>query len=337
MSEFSIIKTTPAEAHFSLFEEVPKQLYPENSQRFVFGNEPLPEFLEGCYVLLQNDKPTGRFAFYENPQLQYKGTRACTIGSFECLNSKESSHYLLNHALKLARAKGYSYIIGPMEGSTWNNYRFSLHNNYPNFFMEPYHHDYYPSLFEEFGFKQMASYRSNSDNELDYDAADIDAFEQAYKQKGAIFRHLSLDDFETELVKIAQFNNAAFSENFLFTPISEKVFVEKYSRYKPYLNPDLIWIVEDQNNQIQALSFSINDHFNTEHKTLIVKTLARRKESPFKGIGGYLAQKTYQLANEMGYEQVIHALMIDTNASVGLSEKYKTTAFKSYALYSYAL
>lgn len=337
MSELNIIRTRPGEYQYSLFNEFPKNIYSDGSQRFTLGNDPADSLLEGCYVLQQGGTVVGRFAFYENPQLIYNEEKVCTIGSFECINDPQVSSHLLSHAIYLAKSKGYTFVIGPMEGSTWNNYRFSDHNEHPNFFMEPYHHDYYPELFKKFGFKPISNYISNLDTDLKFEEDKISKFEQLYKQKGARFRNLDLSNLEMELLKIARFNNDAFSKNFLFTPITEDEFVAKYLPYRKFLNPELIWIVEDEKDEIQALSFSIKDYLNTTNNSLIIKSLARRSNSPYRGIGSYLVHKTYQLAKEQGYQSIVHALMINDNASVSLSQKYDGTDYKSYSLYGYKL
>jgi len=224
-----------------------------------------------------------------------------------------------------------------MEGSTWNNYRFSNHNKFPNFFMEPYHHDYYTELFEAFGFKKIANYISVLDTDIKIETEKITKFESIFKKKGAHFRNLDISNLEDELYKIARFNNEAFSDNFLFTPIAEEDFVKKYLSYQKYFNPDLIWIVEDESGAIQALSFSIKDYMNTKEESLIIKSLARRKDSAYRGIGTYLVHKTYQLANQQGYKSLIHAMMIQDNASVAISEKYSQMDYISYSLYGYEL
>ena len=339
MSELRILKTLPGADNFSLFEDFPKQIYNENSPRFMQGNDTVETYLEGCYVIFKSDAVVGRFAFYENPLLEYKNEKVCTIGSFECVNDNIVSQYLLTSAANIARSKGYKRIIGPMEGSTWNSYRFSLHNEYSNFFMETYHHDYYPNQFENFGFKSMANYISVLDQ---LDSSDdlkenLDEIENGFKKQGALIRNLDLGNLENELYKIAKFNNEAFKDNFLFTPMVEKDFVEKYIKYKQYLNPELIWIVEDENQSIHALSFSIKDFLNTTEESIIVKSLARRKDSKFKGIGLFLATKTRQLAKINGCKSLIHAFILENNASVNISKKFNTDSYKSYSLYCYEL
>jgi hypothetical protein len=99
----------------------------------------------------------------------------------------------------------------------------------------------------------------------------------------------------------------------------------------------LIWIVEDEKGEIHALSFSIKDYLNRDKETLIIKSLARRTQTPFRGIGTYLIHKTYQLAKSEGYDNIIHALMLQDNTSVNISEKYDGEDYKSYTLYKYEL
>lgn len=334
MREFEIITTRPGNDNFHLFDALPKQIYPENSPRFVLGNDPVPsEYLVNCYVLVEDTKAIARCALYLKPGLEVNGKKACTIGSFESIDDADAVTFLLATVSKEAKSRGFEFVVGPMEGSTWNNYRFSDHNRHTNFFMEPYHHDYYGNLWESCGLEPIARYISNLDTHLTFDDDRISKWEERYKENGAIFRSIDLENLETDLLKLAQFNNEAFKENFLFTPIAPSDFVKKYAQLKQYFDPELIWIVEDQAGEIQAISFSIPDYLDTSGKTLIIKSLARKKDTPFRGIGSYLAGKTYQIAAKRNFERVIHALMIHDNNSVSISNNYEGDTYKSYTLY----
>lgn len=333
MEGFNLQRFLPGDKDYHFFTDFVKELYTPDSQRFLRGNDPVRTFLEGCYLLVKDGRPVGRFAVYENPQLKYDDQVACCIGSYECVNDLEISQRLLSEAVKRAKELGYSYLLGPMEGSTWNNYRFSDHNDFPNFFMEPYHHAYYANQFKAFGFSVIGEYVSNIDEEVLVPNKDIDSFEEYYKARGAQFRFLRMDDLENDLRKIAHFSNDAFQHNFLFTPIDEEDFVKKYLSIKDYFDPALVMIVEDEHNEIEALSFSIKDYNESRGKSLIIKSLARRNDSKLRGIGAYLIQKTYQLARDNGYDNVIHAMMIKDNASKKISENYHGADYKSYSLF----
>lgn len=328
----------PGEASFQLFSEVPKHLYPANSPRFILGHDPVPsEHLHSCLVLTENGEVIGRCALYNKPGLHFENKKACSIGSFECTDDNVAAAFLLAKAIEKAKSLGFEFAIGPMEGSTWNNYRFSNHNDSPNFFMEPYHHAYYGKLWEDFGFQKIAHYISNLDTKPTFDQERIEKWEKQYQENGAVFRSIDLQNLESDLIKLAKFNNEAFQDNFLFTPIAEDDFVKKYLQLEKYFDPELIWVVEDQQGEIQAISFSIPDYLDPTGKTLIVKSLARKKDTPFRGIGAYLAGKTYQIAIKRKFERIIHALMIVDNHSVSISNNYEGNQYKSYALYGLKL
>lgn len=337
MGEFEIVKVEDGTAEENLFNTVPKQLYPEGSQRFVFGNEPQTKDLMGKFILLRNGRVIGRFALYTPENLLYHGEKAACIGSFECVNDADSATYLLDFAKKTLKALDFKYLIGPMEGSTWDNYRFSKDNSQPNFFLEPYNHTYYNQLFLQNGFAEIASFISNLDDALHCDKDLLQKEEDNYHGAGAIIRNIDMQYLRKELIAIAEFCNEAFSSNFLFTPIDPLIFADKYEQLSTLFLPEHIWIFEDSQRNIQAICFNLKDYNDPKGKTLIIKSLARRKDSKFKGIGNFLANKTYYAAIDAGYDKIIHAFMIVENKSVGLSEDRNGRAYKNYSLYGIRL
>ena len=337
MSEFKIVKTLPGDQQFALFNGLPGKLYDPASMRFQLGNDPVSTHLEGCYLLLKDNEPAGRFAFYENTELKYNNKAAACIGSYECIEDQETSDELILHAIHLAKNKGYAWLIGPMEGSTWNNYRFSKHNQHMNFFMEPYHHIYYNQQFQQAGFSAIADYYSNMDQTLDFDGEKLNKAEKHFIDTGALFRKIDMNNFEIDLAGIAQLSVDAFSNNFLYTPIAVDTFVSKYKNLKRFFNPNLVWIVEDAKAEMQAFVFAIEDHMDPHHETIIVKSMARKQSSTFRGVGSYLAGKIVQIARGMGCKKMIHALMIRDNASIQISKEYTGDEYKSYTLYGLKL
>jgi len=338
-AETQIIRTQKGDKNFDLFSDFPKEIYPKLSPRFILGHDAVDAHLEACYVLLENGMVKGRLAFYENPKLFFKGEKAACIGSYECVDESNFSGILINYAKDLAKKKGYDYLIGPMEGSTWNNHRFSINDDKPPFFMEASHHRYYPKQFLKAGFSVISDYFSNQDEKLEVDLLQLQKFETHYLNKGAVFRNLNPNDLENEFKKIAKFSLDAFSDNFLFSPISLEDFIAKYKKIEPLIDPNLVWIVENATGEIEAFIFSVLDHFDkiNGNKTLIIKSMARKRDSKFKGIGSYLAAKTIALAKEQGFKKIIHAFMIKDNASKLISEKYADAPFKTYALYGISL
>lgn len=337
-NETRIIRTLPGAEDFALFEGLVDQLYEKGSPRFNLGHDPIDQHLEGCYILLKDGLPQGRYTFYENPELYYLRDSVACMGSYECVPDIKVAKTMIKHAKKLAKAKGHDWLIGPMEGSTWNNYRFSDHNSQPNFFMEPYHHTYYKSHFRGCGFNAIASYTSHLKEGLDFDEQWIAAFEKDLSRKGARFRNLDMENLESDLLRIAEFSIEAFSGNFLYSPIDPEDFVAKYLSLKTYFTPELVLIIEDAQREIQALSFSIKDFQDPTGQSVIIKSMAKKTNSPFNGVGKYLAEKTYQVASELGYTKAIHALMHEENSSAHISKKdFTGDPYKTYSLYGLRL
>jgi hypothetical protein len=68
-----------------------------------------------------------------------------------------------------------------------------------------------------------------------------------------------------------------------------------------------------------------------------VKSLARRPDSPFRGIGSFLSDKTYEVVERQGYKKVIHAFMITENRSVEMSKGFAGNVYKTYTLFGMKL
>jgi hypothetical protein len=332
-----LIHTPINSADFSLFKSLVEKLYPMNSPRFIFGFDPVNTYSMGCYVLQRNDDVVGRFALYNNPSLTYKEKKAATIGSYECIDDVATSYQLLTHAKKIAKDAGFEYLIGPMEGSTWNNYRFTDAISEDVFFMEPYHLPYYPAQFLEFGFEKIASYFSNMADEIVYDPSTLVEMEKAFSAAGMFLRTINLEKLSEDLAKISDFCNEAFEDNFLFTPIPKDDFVEKYIRFKKYFDPDFIFISEDETGKMNGLFFPIKDYCDQSGKRFVLKTMARLKNAPFRGMVEYLGQKTIKKAIEKGFSTAIHAFILEDNVSVEMSRRFGGSAYKTHSLYGLEL
>lgn len=323
----------PGETKHQQFVELPRLLYQEGSERFVLGHEPVKEHLIGCYTAFSKEEAVARFALYLNPSLKYQDKSTCCIGSYECVNDDTVAALVLNHAVAESQKQGVEYLLGPMEGSTWNSYRFSRKYEGKNFFLEPYHHLYYNEQFINNGFEEIAQFSSNIVDNTHYNAQRITDFDQRLAERGVKIRPFNTTMLEEELHRIAVFSNEAFHHNFLFSPIEPAQFVEKYKKLSSFFKPELIWMLEDNKKEIHAIMFALHDYCDPTNKTIIVKTVARKASSPHLGVGTYLVDKLMQQAKTKGYERAIHAFMLDTNDSRIISDRFESDAAKHYTLY----
>ena len=329
----TITETSPGHPDFQLFAELPKHIYPPDSIRFKTPDSIPTDFLSACFLLKDGENVVARASIYDNPLLQYAGHHAFSIGNYECTDRDEYAAVLLNHIVSVVKGRGGKCLIGPMNGSTWEGYRFLADHANPLFFTEPYHHLYYNTQFTTAGFEPIAQYYSNIDRGMELDNPEILARERDLKDLGVKIRPIDLSNFEAEIGRVYDFNLLAFKTNFLYTPISREAFMKKYMQTKAYINPDLTLLAEDKAGNVVGYFFCIPDFYNTKSKTLIVKTLARHPDPQWRGLGHVIGNVIYRKAVELGYTSAIHSFLYEQGTSTKLSTHFSGTHYRNYVLY----
>jgi L-amino acid N-acyltransferase YncA len=328
-----IIPMQPGDANFHLFENLPYEIYTVDNLRLRLPENINLEFLESCYVLCVDGKPKARAALYMNPHLRYQGKKSFCVGNYESVEDVSISNALLDHISSRAKQLGAAYLIGPMNGSTWDNYRFSTQHNNPNFFLEPYHHLYYNDLFRNSGFESIARYFSSLDKQMRFDRPEIMEREKQLRATGMTMRSIDLKNFRNELRKMFEFNALAFQTNFLYTPISWETFHKKYSESAKIINPDFVIIAEDEEKNIIGFFFCVDDLFNRDEKSLVIKSIARHPDKKWQGLGHVIGNEIIKRANQNGYKSVVHAFLSEQGTSVKISQNYLGEVYKNYTLY----
>lgn len=332
--EHQIIKLLPKE-DLSIFHQVPLAVYSEEVLSKYAIHQLEEKYLHCVYVLLENQVPKARLALYFNPLLRFKGKKAACVGAFECVENYDFAKHILKIAANEAASNGFEFLIGPMSSSTWNDHRFSSDPTHP-FLGEPYHQEYYRAYFEQSGFHVIGKYISSIDSDPSFSKFELKEAKMHFEAKGIQFRNIDLSEYDTELELIYHFCLEAFQENFLFTPIDKADFVHKYKKLKPLLNEDLVQLALKE-GKIVALALGYIDPYQLNGKAVVLKTLARLKDPLLAGIGKVLGLSVIGKGKELGYENVIHALMHSDNFSTQLSHGNSGKPWRNYSLYGQEL
>lgn len=246
-----------------------------------------------------------------------------TVGKCK-FTSVEAGARLLADAADLAKSKGATALIGPMEGDTWHTYRLiSERGGRASFLMEPSSSDHDEDAFKAAGFEVISSYFSASAplSELpgpkpnDTDAFTVEPWDGT--------------DPDTLFTQVYDLSCAAFADNPFYKHIDLEDFLAMYRPVVPLLKQDLILFARDSTGALVGFLFGIPNYAEgPEPTSVILKTYA----SSQKGAGHWLSYQFYTNAKAMGFDTVIHALMHDDNLSAVRSGLNGADVFRRYAL-----
>lgn len=324
-----VVDCQPNTPAFEDFSQLPEKLYTTPYRT----NAPAEKYLKHCFLFYQENNPVARYALYVNPRLEFEGQSTICVGSYESIDDPEVVEFVGRHIKEQIVVHGKDIAIGPMEGSTLNNYRFSSTASTRNFFMEPFHPLFYNNHFAQMGFHVLDKYHSDVKPIEGCNHQVIAEFEAGLVKDGLRHRSLKLKDFESELDEMIDLVLDGFRENFLYTPINASTFKQKYLSIQSVLQEELMFVIEDEHQQFQAMFFGIHDYYDPKKETVIFKTVVRRRDFKRKGLSKYLDEKFTCIAMQMGYKKIIHAFMHGGNISKKISGNKRSEEYKEYLLY----
>lgn len=279
----------------------------------------------------------GRCSLWWQNMPPYLNHRVGFIGHYQVQDAATASK-LLQLACEQLAAFGCTLAIAPIDGNTWQRYRFvTERGTHPMFFLEPDNPDDWPGHFLDQGFIPLAQYSSALNTNLSYVDPRLQRVESRLHKAGVEIRPINLQRIEAELHGIYQVAIASFHGNFLYTPISEAAFIAQYRPLLPYLNPDLILIAEDDGKPVGFI-FAIPDFLQQAQRreiidTIVIKTVAVLPKRIYAGLGNLLVATCQNRADKKDFTRAIHALMHDANPSRNLSRRYAQT-IRRYTLFA---
>lgn len=294
-------------------------------------------FAQGAGAIASQGQLSAGLWFDHTPN--YAGRPTGAVGGCQIDASPSSARFLSDCADFLHTRHQCQTVIGPMNGNTWLKHRFVLESNgRPPFLMEPTDPQHFRDTFEAAGFSILSRY-SSSMIDLTCDQPEFTRLENKLQHAGVRIRNISPEQFEQDLTAIFRLSLLSFSNNFLYTPLDQASFIRTYKEARQMIDPELVLLAERQ-GELVAYVFCIPDHSTADqtHNTvsaqpsLIVKTLAALPERSLAGLGTVLVARAQQKAKTKGYQEAIHALQFENNASQRISQRFSATRFRRYAL-----
>ena len=295
---------------------------------------PDPNFLLGGILIGSGSEFRARAVCYLNPNHVIDGVAYASFGYLYCEDNMETFQALTKAISELISKHKVSNVLGPMNGSTWNEYRLVSSEQAKPFLLEPVTAPYLNDFFQQNNWKQHANYYSQHTVSMKDNWFKMLPKYEAFVRKGVQFSEFDKSKAKSLFTELSHFCNKAFANNYLFSPISTADFVAKMMKVLPILDPSLTVIARNESKEIVGFIFAYEDLLNPTQKTLVIKTLARSPLSIYRGIGSVLMAKVTRIARRKNFVAAIHALMMETNVSNKISSKFSGTKFRTYSLYS---
>lgn len=289
------------------------------------------EYFKFGILIKDEDACIGRVVAYDNPYHQTDNIKTLSLGYYESISEMSVAMLIFDTVKEYCKDEGYTRMIGPINGSTWNSYRFQTYGDESTFFLEDNHLAYYHQQWKECGFDTLAKYRSDKivlgDRNIVKDHSDYLAKRQI------TISTLENRNLVEEIEKIGKLSLDSFTNNYLFSPVSIEKFTLKYSRVQPYIDPRYV-LVAEQEGELVGYVFAIPNYLDKSKKGLIIKTLARANKAICAGLGTVLTSVLIAKANQEEYDYIINAYYHDDNISGNISKKFNGLDFKRYELLS---
>jgi GNAT superfamily N-acetyltransferase len=290
-------------------------------------------------VMLDRGAAVARCSCWWSSAPPLAGQSPGIIGHYAAADAA-SGAALLARACALLSSAGRTTAVGPMDGNTWRRYRFVVdRGREPPFFLEPDNPDGWPAHWTDAGFAPLAHYTSAINDDLTVEDSRTGTSLGRVADAGISIRTFDPTRADDELRRVFRLSLAAFSANFLYTPVTEAEFTAQNGALLPFLRPELILLAEREEalvGYVFALPDLLQARRGTVADTFIIKTVAVDPAVAGHGLGSLLVDRVQQSAREMGFRRAIHALMHERNASRTISGRYGRT-IRRYALYSRAL
>jgi GNAT superfamily N-acetyltransferase len=255
------VEITPVKDSKELCEflALPYRLYREDPywvpplwpmQKQLFASRAHPFYGHGeiqCYLARRDGHPVGRIAAILDHEFnRVHQESAGFFGFFESINDPEVARALLEAATNWVSARGARLVRGPMNPSA--NYECGLliegFASTPQIMMT-YNPQYYAELIEGAGFrraKDLYSFYLTADDLVVERAERIGR--HALETDGVRIRPIKMKNFESEVQRVWEVYNSAWSANWGFVPMTREECFFLARELKDIAEPDLVLMAE---------------------------------------------------------------------------------------------
>jgi hypothetical protein len=207
------------------------------------------------FLCRKNDKPVSRAVVVINhAHIKRFGVKTAFFGFFESENDLHAAKCLFEKIFDYCKKEDIEYLEGPFNPNHYSELGLLVDNfDTPPAFFETYNPPYYRNLLKSVGFGELCQLHTRMNTEAGNYVRNKYSNALNIKHKDFKVRHFRLLKMSSELEKIREVYNDAFSNNWHFLPLTkeEYLFSAKYLLLVTF--PKLVTIIEHKKRPVGVL------------------------------------------------------------------------------------
>lgn len=295
-------------------------------------DQPTRRRLELSLFLVDSPSSRGRVVAMVNPRLlDEAGHPIGLLGFFECDECEDTARRLLDEASEWLQKRGCTIARGPIDFTTWHNYRFLVESTTSDWIPgEPYHHDYYPGLWRAAGLEEASTYSSNwLGSAEDHMERFADRAEQCRKD-GYSVRHISP---QTDLDALFSMSLDAFADAWMYSPIERDEFAALYTPEQAALVAPSSYVVLAPDGEPVGFLYAFSLALAGKKLVSVCKTIAVVKAHQNKRPYHLMMHTWFDEQRAAGCREFAGALMHCDGAPALMGWTKPETRIKEYKVY----
>lgn len=349
ISDFSVtiaidIHEAPMDADLRRFAEVGSTLCRN-------GAHPGARTVERTLSLLGPDNPTAAAcdvalisafggaacaAAIVNPRLvDAGGAPIGLIGFFDSFDDLEPASAVLDAACDHLRARGCAIARGPINFSTWHDYRFVVQDEAPGVWVpgEPYHRAYYPRLWSEHGFEIGGNY---STNWIPDAQANIDRMAPGAETFAANDLRIRTLAGPSDFAALFELSRIGFADAWMYSPIEPAEFAAIYTPEQVASAAAGAYLAITPDDEPIGFFYTTTAVTDSDEPIAVAKTIAVRHDYRNRGVYHALFRNWFVERQAAGCDRYIAALIHIDGAPAGMGW-HTGPIVRKYAVYERAL
>ena len=252
------------------------------------------------------------------------------VGSFESINNPKYAEYIFVAISDYFKDQDKKFIRGPINLTTWQNWRISFPEGKLPFTVEPFTREYYKDLFESYGFDVG---QENITTISNIDESGFKVFQgdfQKIRDEGFTIVNIDKSNQEKSLEAVYEIIAQAFIDSWTFVKISIEEFIYNHTGSSTMNALSYSCLILNKEKKAVAFCFAVKD--NNQNDMVIIKTFAVKQEYQGRSIGKAMFYWVYQKAKLEKIKNLMFCTMRSDNTNI-LKLTQSKNIYRRYRVY----